>query len=254
MLEISRIALLRTTPEREAARHADLDDCIRRAGGCSTTGSGSRSTAEDPKTWYTGRAIEARRRRGGEPDVKAVTWSCDPRPTATDVPATADDRNRCRPAHGIPTPTPPMPSRRRNALRQPDAVRTANDRPTAKITFNIAAIMQSAVCSMPLRPTPGRAIGWDESTRHSRRYEAALTHAEQLRSAHEFPTLAGSATLPFITDFYQIGDRVKIIQGRNANLQINVGVDQGEAPTYPWITAFAWDFQGDKQQTILQFS
>jgi hypothetical protein len=83
---------------------------------------------------------------------------------------------------------------------------------------------------------------------------AALTHAEQLRSAHEFPTLAGSATFPFITDYYQIGDRVKIIQGRNASLQINVGVDQGEAPSYPWITAFAWDFSGDKQQTIIQFS
>ncbi len=84
--------------------------------------------------------------------------------------------------------------------------------------------------------------------------KAATTHAEQLRSAHEFPTLAGSATLPFITDYYQIGDRVQIIQGRNANLQINVGIDQGETPCYPWITAFAWDFQGDKQQTILQFS
>ncbi len=83
---------------------------------------------------------------------------------------------------------------------------------------------------------------------------AALTHAEQLRSAHEFPTLAGSATLPFITDYYQIGDRVKIIQGRNANLQINVGVDQGETACYPWVTAFAWDFSGDKQQTIIQFS
>jgi hypothetical protein len=84
--------------------------------------------------------------------------------------------------------------------------------------------------------------------------KAALTHAEQLRSAHEFPTLAGSATVPFLTDYYQIGDRVKIVQGRNASLQINVGVDQGEAPSYPWITAFAWDFTGDKQQTVLQFS
>jgi hypothetical protein len=83
---------------------------------------------------------------------------------------------------------------------------------------------------------------------------AALTHAEQLRSAHEFPTLAGSATLPFITDYYQIGDRVKIIQGRNANMQINVGIDQGETPCYPWVTAFAWDFSGDKQQTVIQFS
>jgi hypothetical protein len=84
--------------------------------------------------------------------------------------------------------------------------------------------------------------------------DAAVTHAKQLRSAHEFPTLAGSATLPFITDYYQIGDRIKILQGRKANLQINVGVDQGETACYPWVTAFAWEFSGNKQQTILQFS
>ena len=67
--------------------------------------------------------------------------------------------------------------------------------------------------------------------------KAALTHAEQLRSAHEFPTLAGSATLPFITDYYTIGDRVNVIEGRDASLQINVGTNQGETPSYPWITA-----------------
>ena len=81
-----------------------------------------------------------------------------------------------------------------------------------------------------------------------------MTHAEQLRSAHEFPALAGSVTIPFITDYYGIADRVKVVEGRNASLQINVGIDQGETPTYPWITAFAWDFQGDRQQTVLQFS
>ena len=84
--------------------------------------------------------------------------------------------------------------------------------------------------------------------------KSAMTHAEQLRSANEFPTLAGSVTIPFITDYYGIADRVKIIQGRNASLQINVGIDQGETPTYPWVTAFAWDLQGDRQQTVLQLS
>jgi hypothetical protein len=84
--------------------------------------------------------------------------------------------------------------------------------------------------------------------------DAAVNQAKQLRAAHEFPMLAGSASLPVITDYYQIGDRVKIVQGRNANLQINVGVDQGETAVYPWITAFAWDFAGNKQQTVLQFS
>ena len=62
---------------------------------------------------------------------------------------------------------------------------------------------------------------------------AAQTHANQLRSAHEFPQLAGSVMVPFITDYYQIADRVSLISGRNASLQINVGIPQGEAPTYP---------------------
>ena len=83
---------------------------------------------------------------------------------------------------------------------------------------------------------------------------AARTHTQQLRDAHEMPTLAGSVTIPFITDYYAIGDRVKIVSGRNANLQVNVGGPAGELPSYPWVTAFAWDFQGDRQQTVLQFS
>jgi hypothetical protein len=82
----------------------------------------------------------------------------------------------------------------------------------------------------------------------------ATTHAVQLRSAHEFPVLAGSVTIPFLTDYYQIGDRVKIVQGRNASLQINVGADQGETPTYPWVTAFSWILEHDRQQTVLQLS
>ncbi len=83
---------------------------------------------------------------------------------------------------------------------------------------------------------------------------AATTHAVQLRSAHEFPVLAGSVTIPFLTDYYQIGDRVKIVQGRNASLQINVGADQGETPTYPWVTAFSWVLEHDRQETTLQLS
>jgi hypothetical protein len=84
--------------------------------------------------------------------------------------------------------------------------------------------------------------------------DAAKAHAEQLRSGHEFPVLAGSATIPFITDYYQIGDRVKIVQGRNASLQINVGSSAGESPTYPWVTAFSWVLEHDRQKTTLQLS
>jgi hypothetical protein len=82
----------------------------------------------------------------------------------------------------------------------------------------------------------------------------AQTHANLVRAAHEFPRLAGSVTIPFLTDYYCIGDRIKLIEGRNANLQINVGMDQGEKPTYPWVTAFSWVLEADRQQTILQLS
>jgi hypothetical protein len=84
--------------------------------------------------------------------------------------------------------------------------------------------------------------------------DVATTHAKQLRAAHEFPRIAGSASVPFITDYYKIGDRIKQVKGRGASLQVNVGADQGETPTFPWVDAFSWDFEGDKQQTILQLS
>ena len=83
---------------------------------------------------------------------------------------------------------------------------------------------------------------------------AAMTHAEQLRSAYEFPPLAGSLTIPYITRYYEVGDRIQEISGRDASLQTNVGSDQGETPTYPWIVGVSWMFEGDRQQTVLQLS
>jgi hypothetical protein len=83
--------------------------------------------------------------------------------------------------------------------------------------------------------------------------DLAQAHAYALRSAHEFPTLAGSVTIPWLTDFYKIGDRVSIIKGRNATLQTNIGIDQGEAPSYPWVVGVSWVFEPE-QQTILQLS
>ena len=82
----------------------------------------------------------------------------------------------------------------------------------------------------------------------------AMAHAYQLRSAHEFPPLAGSLVIPFITTYYQVGDRIQGIYGRNASLQTNVGIDQGEAPCFPWIVGVSWTFEGGRQQTVLQIS
>jgi hypothetical protein len=83
--------------------------------------------------------------------------------------------------------------------------------------------------------------------------KAATTYAQQIRSAHEMPPLAGSMTIPFLTDYYALGDRLNMIQGRNANLQTNVGAEQGEAPSYPWIVARSFVFE-PRQETVLQLS
>jgi hypothetical protein len=84
--------------------------------------------------------------------------------------------------------------------------------------------------------------------------KAAQTHADQLRAAHEFPPTAGSITVPFVTDFYQIGDRILEVQGRDANLQTNIGIDQGETPAYPWVIGYTWILEESKQSTVLKLS
>ena len=84
--------------------------------------------------------------------------------------------------------------------------------------------------------------------------KAAQTHADQLRAAHEFPTIAGSITIPFVTDYYQIGDRILEVTGRDATLQTNIGIDQGEIPAYPWVIGFTWNLEQNKQSTVLKLS
>lgn len=84
--------------------------------------------------------------------------------------------------------------------------------------------------------------------------EAAQTHADQLRAAHEFPTTAGSITVPFVTDYYQIGDRIQKVAGRDATLQTNIGISQGETAAYPWVIGYTWNLEEAKQSTVLKLS
>ena len=59
--------------------------------------------------------------------------------------------------------------------------------------------------------------------------------------------------LPFITDFYDLGDRINQIAGRNISLQENVGASTGEAPDYPFVVGVSWVFQPG-QETHLHLS
>jgi hypothetical protein len=84
--------------------------------------------------------------------------------------------------------------------------------------------------------------------------QLAIAHAEQLRSAHEFPPLAGSVTIPSLISAYRVGDRIAQVSGRDISLQTNLGSGQGEPATYPVIVALTWDFSGGRQATILELS
>ena len=84
--------------------------------------------------------------------------------------------------------------------------------------------------------------------------DAALAHACQLRSAHEFPPLAAAVTIPMLVDYVQIGDRISQINGRDVSFLVNAGIEQGEAPSYPFVVGLTWDFQASKQSTTLQLA
>lgn len=81
----------------------------------------------------------------------------------------------------------------------------------------------------------------------------ATIHAQQLRSSHEMPRLAGSIRIPGITVAYQVGDRISSIVGRNISLQTNIGASQGETPVYPWIVGVSYELD-PHQYTVLHLS
>jgi hypothetical protein len=82
----------------------------------------------------------------------------------------------------------------------------------------------------------------------------AQEHANQLRLAHEFPRIAGSLTIPYITPRFNLGDQGNQIGGRGVSLQPNIGIDQGETPVYPRIVGVSWTSENDRQATTLQLS
>ena len=82
----------------------------------------------------------------------------------------------------------------------------------------------------------------------------AQAHAYALRSKTEFPPVSGAFGLPFVTDYYQLGDRISQINGRNMSLLTNVGTGQGEAPNYPFVVTVSWHLGKDRQGTSVQLS
>jgi hypothetical protein len=82
----------------------------------------------------------------------------------------------------------------------------------------------------------------------------ALAHACQLRSAHEFPPLAASLEIPMLDFSLEIGDRISRVNGRDVSLLTNSGSEQQEPPSYPYVVAKTWNFEGAAQKSIYQLS
>ncbi|MFO0892145.1 MAG: hypothetical protein U0790_23780 [Isosphaeraceae bacterium] len=82
----------------------------------------------------------------------------------------------------------------------------------------------------------------------------ALAHAQALRAAYELPPLDGRVTLPSLVTTLRVGDRIGRINGRDLSLRANVGGGQGEGPVYPQVVRLTWDFNGERQATVLDLT
>jgi hypothetical protein len=80
---------------------------------------------------------------------------------------------------------------------------------------------------------------------------AALAEAIALRDATDAGVLDGTATVPRITTFYKVGDRLRSIDGRNLGFRTDGGKSTDPA-IYPTIVGRSFDFMG--QTTTLQIS
>lgn len=73
--------------------------------------------------------------------------------------------------------------------------------------------------------------------------EDALDYATGKRESRQLGRWAGSATIPRLTDAYIIGDRIRSVQGRFANMQTNIDANGKEAPVYPRVVGITWSFR-----------
>jgi hypothetical protein len=201
-------------------------------------------TVEDPEKWDTGQQRTAGGGAPAVPKIMGVTWLADPTDATCFVLRLTTVIESDQQIEAVTAPkrfaSPTIFTRERIA--------------DGRDHFQLCKISPASLYYATQKDLNGNPSDGKNPLIVRNDAATARTHAEQLRDAHEFPTLAGSIDIPFITDYYSIGDLIKVVQGRGASLQTNVGVDQGEAPTYPWCTAFAWDFQDNKQRTILQLS
>jgi len=81
--------------------------------------------------------------------------------------------------------------------------------------------------------------------------KAALAEAQALRASTEAGVLEGPVMIPRLTTYYQIGDLISEIEGRNLGLRTDNGSD---TPIYPVVVGVHYQFGDDSQTTALELS
>lgn len=180
-------------------------------------------TIEDPEQWYASKA---------KGEIRGITWQANP-PAGKQfflrLTTVIEDDLMVPAVVGMRIASPTMFERRR--------------RVDARDHFRIEEIDVSS-----FHNTTGDIVTVRDDT------DRALDHAESLRAAHEIPPLAGSVTIPFITNAIEVGDRLRMIKGREATLRANNGIFEGERARYPVVVSRTWSFSQGGQSTTLQLS
>lgn len=70
----------------------------------------------------------------------------------------------------------------------------------------------------------------------------AIDYAIGKRESRQLGRWAGTATIPRLTDSYILGDRIRSVLGRGANMQTNLDGNGMEAPVYPRVIGITWSF------------
>lgn len=83
---------------------------------------------------------------------------------------------------------------------------------------------------------------------------AAKAMAAASRAAHELPRLAGTITIPALSNAYNVGDRLNLIGGVNVSFKCNAATEAGESPIYPVVVGRTWEFTGEGQTTQLMIT
>jgi hypothetical protein len=73
-----------------------------------------------------------------------------------------------------------------------------------------------------------------------------------VRTSKEAGVFGAEVMIPYFTDYYEVGDRIDRIEGRDLNLRTDGG-GAGVAPVYPTVISRRWDFSAG-QRTFLTLS